>query len=897
MLSSSPRIVIVGAVAGGATAAARARRLDEHASITLLERGGDVSFANCGMPYYLAGEITDRNRLVLSEPAQLASMISADVRVHHSVVAIDRAAQVVHVNVRGGPSGVRIPYDSLLLATGAAPVTHGIGNGVPGVFTLRTLADMDAIDAWIRRVTASAAADNRRARAIICGAGFVGLEMVEAFTARGLDVVLVERGAHVLPGALDSSMTNAITAELSSRGVAVLTDCSVASVALNEGLSGVAVTLESGTVLPADIVLLSMGVAPESSLARDAGLELDPHSHAIIVDEYMRTSDPHIYAVGDAIATQSLVLPKQRVWVPLGGPANRQGRIAAESMLLGDAATETYRGTLGTAIVRVFDVVAGVTGLTEAAAAAAGVKTASVIVSGVSHASYYPRAQPVTVKVVWNTETGVLLGSQVTGSVDGVDKRVDVLATAISLGRSVDDLAHLELSYAPPFGVARDVINTAGFAAQNVRAGRLRPARELGGASRVVVDVRDATTASLHPLSLPTNNASEVLSIPLEQLRNRTGEVVNAVARVGGGADAVTTVCGLGKLSYMASRILEHRGVPRAASLVGGLASLAPTDAQLAAARTRALSLAVHGRGYELDGGDKVNSSYASPTSSKGALDLVEVCVDACGIACPGPIMAVRKALSSLAPGQEMKVTATDAGFASDFPALCRSAGMEMISVHKENGVVTGRLRRPSNLLNIGTTNSATSPLPTQSATVAADGNANDVAIVVFSGELDKVLAAFVIANGAVAMGAKRVTMFFTFWGLSALREPAGRRASESTTKTDQHASAASTAISFVDTALGAMLPHGPAQLHLSHLDYGGLGAKAMQRVMEAKHLPTLPALLRTAQESGVVRLVACTMSMSALGVSEGELLEGVELGGVADFLAAASAAKTTLFI
>lgn len=437
------KVVIVGGVAGGAGAAARARRLSEHSSITMLERGKNVSIASCGLPFHVSGEIPNRSNLLVTNPTHLHETLNLDVRVRHEVTAINREEKrikVCNLSLPKGSAGstFEVEFDKLLLATGAAPVLPPI----PGLkearhsghlFTLRNMEDMDAI---ISRVAESGPGGH----VTIVGAGFIGLEMVEALSRCGLAVTLVEDKSTVLP-LLDPEMSAPVAEEMAVNGVQFLAADKVVS--FKNDAKKVEVKLASGKTIKTNFVIMSIGVSPESELGASCGLDLDARK-AIIVNPFMQTSDPDIYAVGDVAATPFCVLPRQQ-YLPLGGPANRMARIAADHMFLGDSYTDPYRGSFGTSIVRVFDVVAGKTGLGEQDCVRRGIEFDTTTITGPSHASYYPGSFPISVKTVYAKNSGKLLGAQAVGGLEGVDKRLDVMATALAGGLKVEDLAHLDL--------------------------------------------------------------------------------------------------------------------------------------------------------------------------------------------------------------------------------------------------------------------------------------------------------------------------------------------------------------------------------------------------------------------------------------------------------------------
>jgi peroxiredoxin family protein/TusA-related sulfurtransferase/rhodanese-related sulfurtransferase len=645
-------------------------------------------------------------------------------------------------------------------------------------------------------------------------------------------VTVVELLDQVLPP-MDPEMARLVQAELESNGVRVWTGDGIDGFEAGDG--GVTARLKSGASVEADLVLLSIGVKPESGLAEGAGLELGGRG-AIKVNDWMQTSDPDIYAAGDAVEHRDRILGKP-MNLPLGGPANRQGRLIADHIFLPEEKRLPYPGHLGTAIVRVFDLGAAATGWSEKRLKQAGGDYGTVTVSDFQHAGYYPGAVDLTLKILWEKEGGRLLGAQAVGP-DGADKRIDVLATAITGGLTVDDLVHLELAYAPPFGAARDLANTAGFAATNIRNGLLKPAAEPVDRARTLLDVRPAPMAEARPLR-------DAVHIPLPEVRGRLHELDPA--------KPVLTACAKGKMSYFASRILAQRGYD-VESLGGGVI----THPERAAP-------AGHGNG---NGGSPAGPAEASPPASPAAApsgpapDPVEL--DATGIACPGPLMRVQEAAAKLAPGQELRVRASDAGFARDIEAFCKNNRFELVETGKDKGIVHARLRRPA----------------AETASTAAQTERKDTTLIVFSEDMDKALAAFVVANGGRAMGGE-VTIFFTFWGLNVLRREDGPKVEGK---------------GFMDKVFGWMMPRGLGALPLSKMHFAGLGTKLMKWRMKSKDLPDLPSLLASARQSGI-RLVACSMSMEAMGIRQEELIDGVEIGGVADMLSAAWNSSATLFI
>lgn len=815
-MNDSKHILIIGGVAGGASAAARARRHSESAVITLIERGPDVSFANCGLPYHIGGEITDRDRLALQTPQSLKALLNLDVQTLSEATSIDRENKTVTVRRLQTGELDTLGYDSLILAPGASPIIpplEGIQN--ERILSLRNLQDMDQIK--------SAAEESDSV--LVIGAGFIGLEMAEQLQRIGKRVQVVELQEQVLPQ-VDPEIAEPIAKQLRENHVELILGDGVAGFSAED--KQITARLNSGKTITAGLVVLSIGVKPESQLAKDAGLELGPRGH-ISVNAHQQTNDPSIYAAGDVCETHDPILG-QRTAIPLGGPANRQGRTAADHIFLGDKAL-AYPGSIGTSIVRVFDQVVATTGYNEKRLIEAGVDYDTVTINAQSHAGYYPGALNVTLKLLWRRSDGRILGASAAGA-DGIDKRMDVIATAIAGKLGIDDLSHLELSYSPPFGSAKDPVNIAGFAACNIRDGLVTPAEDLSADELQLIDVRPAEMAKIRPLD-PSFKAK---TIPVSELRSRLDELDRS--------RPVTAVCALGKMSYFANRVLALNGFD-ARSVTGGLALnevlASPPKASKAPQTT--------------------SPAPTNPVSGKSIVQL-----DCTGLACPGPIMKVKQAAEQLTPGETLEVRASDPGFASDLPAFCDANHYEFLGVEKDKGVVIGRLRATGNTAE-----------PTSRSAPTSN---QDTTLVVFSQEMDKVLAGLVIANGALAMGGK-ATLFFTFWGLNALRKP-GTVAVDGKTA--------------MDKMFGMMLPQGTPNLPLSNMNMGGMGTRMMKSRMAAKNLPNLDGLLEDAIAGGA-RLVACSMSMEAMGIHRDELIDDIEIGGVAEFLGASGQSGTNLFI
>lgn len=534
------RLVIVGGVAGGASAAARARRLCEECEITVFERGPHASFANCGLPYFVGGEIVEPDDLLVQTPASLRARFNLDVRVNSEVTSIDRAARLVKVRERNSGREYEQPYDALILSMGATPLLPPIpGIERQGHFTVRNIPDVERIKAWIKEC--------RACRAVVVGGGYIGLEMAEQLVRHGgLSVTVVEALPQVMTP-LDPEMAAWLHLELQKHGVELFLDNPVSAFDVpgtGESARASMVLLKNGERLYADTVVLGLGVRPEAGLAQNAGLEIGAHG-GIRVNEHLQTTDPHIWAVGDAIEVRDAITGAWSL-IPLAGPANRQGHIAADSIF---GRPTRYPGTWGTAILRLFDLTAGCTGANEKTLRATGIPYQALHLHPGSHAGYYPGGEPIALKILFAPDTGKLLGAQAIGR-EGVDKRIDVIATALKGGMTVHDLAELELAYAPPYGSAKDPVNLAGMAAKNVLDGDVSLAQwyevaALDPARTVLLDVRraDERAKGFIPGSI---------HIPLDELRGRLGELPRD--------REIIVACHTGQRSYFASRVLAQNG-------------------------------------------------------------------------------------------------------------------------------------------------------------------------------------------------------------------------------------------------------------------------------------------------------------------------------------------------
>jgi NADPH-dependent 2,4-dienoyl-CoA reductase/sulfur reductase-like enzyme/peroxiredoxin family protein/rhodanese-related sulfurtransferase/TusA-related sulfurtransferase len=848
------RIVIVGGVAGGASAAAKARRVSEEAEIILFERGGDISFANCGLPYHVGGIIKDRARLLVQSPQAMRQRFAVDVRTHSEVIRINRQAKTVVVHDRAKDRQYEQPYDALILSPGAEPVRPPIpGADHKRVFTLRSLADMDAIKAVLDAGAIKSA--------VVVGGGYIGLEMAEVLVHRGLAVSLVELESQVM-GPMDPEMATPLHEHLRQKGVDLCLGSSVTAIQERDGQLEVLVgatprgcpgqaqgPAPTGQAIPCGLVILAVGVRPEAKLAAEAGLTIGQRK-GIVVNDHMRTSDADIYAVGDAVEVQDLVGGFPAV-IPLAGPANRQGRIAAINALGGDV---TYERTQGTAICKVFDLAAGITGLSEKALKRAGMAYEKVYVHPTSHAGYYPGATQLSLKLLFDPNNGRILGAQCVGA-NGVDKRIDVLAVAIRAGMTVYDLEKLELAYAPPFGSAKDPINYAGFVAANVLRREVRichvPDVVNPGPRQLLLDVR--TAPEVQQGTIPGS-----IHIPLDELRSRLGELPKD--------KEILVFCQVGLRGYLACRILSQNGFA-CRNLTGGYKTYGYALGQVSDQPKAP-------REVREDTGQTAQDSR--PVSDSPVQVVKEI--DACGLQCPGPIMQLKQAMDQIQSGQAVRIAVSDPAFANDLDGWCHTTGNRLLEKQIVKGVFHAMVQK-------GPARSVPARACPEPAEGASQGTPCGVTtnteqtLVVFSDAFDKAMAAFIIANGASAMGG-RVTMFFTFWGLNLLR----RSQAVSVRKT------------FTERMFGWMMPRGAGKTSLSQMNMAGLGTAMIKSIMKKKNVLSLPELIAAAKNSGV-RLVACTMTMDLMGIKREELIDGVEEGGVATYLDKAGSANVNLFI
>ncbi|MDR0294622.1 MAG: FAD-dependent oxidoreductase [Prevotellaceae bacterium] len=813
------KYVIIGGVAGGATAAARIRRADEFAEIIVLEKGKYISYANCGLPYYIGGTIVERDKLFLQTPASFGKRFKVDVRVENEVIAIDTAARCVKA-CRADGSIYTENYDKLLLSPGASPAKpHLEGIDLEGLFTLRNIEDTDSIKNYIiSRGVGSA---------VVVGAGFIGLEMAENLHHTGAEVSIVEMGNQVM-APVDFSIASHLHQHLLQKGVKLYLEQSVER--FEKQGDEIKVFFKSGKSIITDIVILSIGVRPETKLAKATGLKIG-ETGGIWVNEYLETSAKNIYAVGDAVEFPHPLTGKP--WLNyLANPANRQGRIVADNMVCGN--TVKYEGAIGTSIAKVFDMTVAATGLAAKHLRQPGIEYASSTTHSASHAGYYPGALPLTIKLTFDPVSGKLYGGQCVGY-EGVDKRIDQIALLIKNGGTIHDLMRVEHCYAPPFSSAKDPITIAGYVASNIISGTMpvitwRQIQEAKNSDVLLLDVRTVEENAFG--AIPGS-----INIPLDELRSRIDDLPKD--------KAIYTYCAIGLRGYLALKILNAYGFKNVKNLSGGYKSYSTAIAPITDITTACST------------GNKIELNTQNMDKQTKTIK-----IDACGLQCPGPIMKIKQAIDSINEGERVEMIATDTGFSRDAQAWCNTTGNLLILSNEERGRYTVVIEKCH-----------TKSCNPDSCDVKAK------TLIMFSDDLDKALATFVLANGAAATGQK-VSIFFTFWGLNVIKKIAKPKVKKD----------------IFSKMFGMMLPSSSRKLSLSKMSMFGVGDRMMRYIMKRKGIDSLESLRQQALDNDV-EFIACQMSMDVMGVKREELLDEVTIGGVATYMERAESANVNLFI
>lgn len=810
------KYIIIGGVAGGATASARIRRNDEFAEIILIEKGKYISYANCGLPYYIGGVIEDREHLFLQTPASFGNRFNIDVRIESEAIDINPESKSVTIRKKDGSEYIE-KFDKLLLSPGAHAIKLPIeGIDSDGIFSLRNVADTDKIKSF--------ATSNNIKSAVVVGAGFIGLEMAENLHALGANVSVVEMDKQVM-APVDFSIASYVHQHLTQKGVSLFLEQSVVKFS-KEG-NKIKVYLKNGDVISTDMVILSIGVRSETKLASSGNLKLGA-TGGIWVDEYLETSSRDIYAVGDAIE-----FPNPLTGIPylnyLANPANRQGRIVADNMVFGNKTK--YEGAIGTSIAKVFDLTVASTGLPAKRLRSMNIPYISSTTHSSSHASYYPDALPLTIKLTFDPENGKILGAQSVGY-DGVDKRIDQISLLIKNGGTVYDLMKVEHTYAPPFSSAKDPIAIAGYVANNIISGTMpivtwRDIVNIDLDNTFLLDVRTAEEFAFGSIKGAVN-------IPLDDIRSHLDEIPND--------KEIYLFCAVGLRGYLAQRILMARGFKNVKNISGGYKTYSTATAPIVNSQCETSSI--------------TNNSNIDmePTTVK---------INACGLQCPGPVMKIKNAMDSMSEGERVEIIATDAGFSRDAQAWCNSTGNRIISNTEDKGKYTVIIEKGA-------------PKACHIATSCEDKGKT---LIMFSDDLDKALATFVLANGAAATGQK-VTIFFTFWGLNVIKKVAKPKVKKD----------------IFGKMFGMMLPSSSLKLHLSKMSMFGIGDKMMRHIMKQKGIDSLESLRQQAIDNNV-EFIACQMSMDVMGVKREELLDDVTIGGVATYMERADQANVNLFI
>lgn len=785
------KTVIIGGGAAGASCAARLRRLDENCEILILEKTNEISIANCGLPYYVSGVINEREKILVSSVEKFKNWFNIHVKLNTEVVSIDRENKTVLTQ-----NGENISYDKLVLTQGASPIVPNFeGMDSSKVFSVRNLSDADKIKDYIK--------NNNSKKAVVIGGGFIGVEMAENLCEMGLETTLVELAEQIL-APVDSEVATFAQNTMKENGIELILSDGVKEFRENT------IILNSGKEIAFDIVIMAIGVKPETKLAKDSGLEVQ---RGIIVNEFMQTSDSNIYAAGDSVEIIDFVTNTNTL-IPLAGPANRQGRIIADNIC---NIKSTYKKSQGTSVIKVFDLTVASVGNNEKQLKQKQIPYWKTYTFSRSHAGYYPDSTQILFKLIFDN-SGKILGAQAVGD-SGVEKRIDVISSVMRLNGTVQDMLDSELCYAPPYSSAKDPVNILGMNADNILRGFVKPAYMEDLSDALLIDVRV-------PVSYKTNTINGAINIPIDEIRKRTDEIPKD--------KKVVLFCNTGYTSYCASRILIQKGYNNVYSLCGGF--------ELYKELTKILSTAP-------------KTALCANVASNSQKTII----DATGLQCPGPIMKVSDAISRAKDGEVFEIHCNDKGFKSDIGAWCNSSGNSLLEMKNEGKEIVATIQK-------GTVQNK------------QNNDKNAQTIVVFSNDLDKVLASFIIANGAKASG-KDVVMFFTFWGLNVLRKP-NKKVKKG----------------FIDNMFSLMMPNGADKLTLSKMNMLGFGSKLMKWVMKNKNISTLNELIQTAQKSGI-KFIACNMSMDVMGIKEEELIEGVEIAGVAKYIAESNGANSNLFI
>ncbi|UPA31052.1 CoA-disulfide reductase [Terrisporobacter glycolicus] len=824
----SKKIIIVGGVAGGASTAARLRRLDENANIIMFEKGEYISFANCGLPYHIGGTISEREKLIVTSVESMSNKFNIDIRNFSEVVKIDKKNKTVTVKNHKTNEIYEENYDNLVLSPGASPIKPPISgiNDCDNLFILRNIPDTDKIKNFIN--------ENKPKHVTVVGGGFIGLEMLENLYDLGLNLTLVEASEQVM-APLDIEMASIIHEHIVDKGIQVILKDGVSSFENN----GKKIVLASGKEINTDMIILSIGVKPETNIAKECGLKLNQRG-AIVVDKHMKTSDNNIYALGDAVEIMDFV-NKKPTMIPLAWPANRQGRIVADNIC---GKKSEYKGSLGSSVAKVFDYTVATTGNNEKTLKKLGINYEVIHIHPSSSASYYPGAFPISYKMTFDPKDGKIFGAQGVG-INGVEKRIDIIATAIKGNLNIYDLQDVEVCYAPPYNSAKDPVNMLGYYAENIIEKNVNVIQwyevdKLDNNNSIILDIREE-------FELATGVIENSINIPLTVLRHRLNEIPKN--------KMIYVTCQVGLRGYIACRILSQNGFD-CANIDGGIKTYLAVKKAEKALNNQNIS--------KNNGGKEMSKN----DFNKESVD-AHVTLDACGLQCPGPIRRVFEEINKMEENQILEVKASDPGFTKDIDSWCDKTGNTLLKSEfdKNKKAFVAYIQKGSKDVKVN-------------PSCSLSNNEKDGAtMVVFSGDLDKAIASFIIATGAASMG-KPVTMFFTFWGLNILKSKDKPSVSKDA----------------MEKMFDMMLPSNTDKLPLSQMNMGGMGPKMIKQIMKKHNVDDIDTLIKNAMDMGV-KVVACSMSMELMGIKAEEFINGVEIGGVASYLGATEESNLNLFI
>lgn len=824
----SKKIIIVGGVAGGASTAARLRRLDENVNIIMFEKGEYISFANCGLPYHIGGTISEREKLIVTSVESMSNKFNIDIRNFSEVVKIDKKNKTVTVKNHKTNEIYEENYDNLVLSPGASPIKPPISgiNDCDNLFILRNIPDTDKIKNFIN--------ENKPKHVTVVGGGFIGLEMLENLYDLGLNLTLVEASEQVM-APLDIEMASIIHEHIVDKGIQVILKDGVNSFENN----GKKIVLASEKEINTDMIILSIGVKPETNIAKECGLKLNQRG-AIVVDKHMKTSDNNIYALGDAVEIMDFV-NKKPTMIPLAWPANRQGRIVADNIC---GKKSEYKGSLGSSVAKVFDYTVATTGNNEKTLKKLGINYEVIHIHPSSSASYYPGAFPISYKMTFDPKDGKIFGAQGVG-INGVEKRIDIIATAIKGNLNIYDLQDVEVCYAPPYNSAKDPVNMLGYYAENIIEKNVNVIQwyevdKLDNNNSIIIDIREE-------FELATGVIENSINIPLTVLRHRLNEIPKN--------KMIYVTCQVGLRGYIACRILSQNGFD-CANIDGGIKTYLAVKKAEKALNNQNIS--------KNNGGKEMSKN----DFNKESVD-AHVTLDACGLQCPGPIRRVFEEINKMEENQILEVKASDPGFTKDIDSWCDKTGNTLLKSEfdKNKKAFVAYIQKGSKDVKVN-------------PSCSLSNNEKDGAtMVVFSGDLDKAIASFIIATGAASMG-KPVTMFFTFWGLNILKSKYKPSVSKDA----------------MEKMFDMMLPSNTDKLPLSQMNMGGMGPKMIKQIMKKHNVDDIDTLIKNAMDMGV-KVVACSMSMELMGIKAEEFINGVEIGGVASYLGATEESNLNLFI